>query len=256
MERSGVVPGIKVDTGTVPLGDSPDEKVTDGLEGLANRVATYRLLGAMFAKWRAVISVGAGLPTRPCLRSNASRLARYAKICQDGGLVPIVEPEVLMEGTHTIVDCYDVTARTWDTVFRELLAQDVALDAMVFKCSMVLPGDRCEEQHDVATVADMTLSCLLQNVPDRVAGIAFLSGGQSDRLATEHLNEINRRGGDAPWHLTFSYGRALQYPAIEIWGGNLERVPQAQQALLHRARCNAAASVGEYTPAMEEAAVA
>jgi fructose-bisphosphate aldolase class I len=252
MERGGIVPGIKVDTGTVALGDSPDEKVTEGLDGLANRVATYRLLGAMFAKWRAVIAIGTQLPTRTCLRVNAQRLARYAKICQDGGLVPIVEPEVLMDGPHTILECYDVTARTWDLVFRELQAESVALDAMVFKCSMVLAGDRCEQQHDVATVADMTLSCLLQNVPDTVAGIAFLSGGQSDRLATEHLNEINRRGGDAPWPLTFSYGRALQYPAIEIWRGNPDRVPQAQQALLLRARCNSAASVGQYSPAMEE----
>jgi len=256
MQRSGIVPGIKVDTGTVPLGDSADEKVTEGLDGLANRVATYRLLGAMFAKWRAVISIATDLPTRTCLRVNAQRLARYAKTCQDGGLVPIVEPEVLMDGTHSIFDCYDNTARTWDIVFRELQAQGVALDAIVFKCSMIVPGHLCEERHNAATVADMTLSCLLQNVPGEVAGVAFLSGGQSDRLATEHLNEINVRAGEAPWPLTFSYGRALQYPAIEIWRGNPQRVSHAQQALLLRARCNAAASLGRYSAEMEEAVVA
>jgi fructose-bisphosphate aldolase class I len=252
MQRSNVLPGIKVDTGTAPLSGSPDEKVTDGLDGLANRVSTYRLFGAMFAKWRAVIGVGPQLPTRQCLRVNAQRLAGYARICQDGGLVPIVEPEVLMEGAHTILESYDVTARAWDTVFRELEAHGVAFDAMVFKCSMVIPGDRCEEQHEAATIADMTLACLLQNVPDSVAGIAFLSGGQSDLEATENLNEINRRALDAPWPLTFSYGRALQYPAIEIWGGNPDRVREAQQALILRACCNAAASLGQYSIEMEE----
>lgn len=253
MERNGILPGIKVDTGTVPLEGSPEEKVTDGLDGLSHRLEIYRAQRARFAKWRAVISITTdyGLPTHTCLRVNAHRLALYARACQQNDLVPIVEPEVLMEGTHTIFDCYDATARTWEMVFQELSEHDVALDAIVFKCSMVLPADGCEEQCDVRTVADMTLACLQSNVPPAVAGIAFLSGGQSDRLATEHLNEINSRARGVPWPLTFSYGRALQQPAIEIWRGDPLRVQRAQEALLTRARCNAAASVGKYSPELE-----
>ncbi len=251
MERGGILPGIKVDTGTVPLPNSAQEKITEGLDGLAERLEGYRVRRARFAKWRAVITVGDGLPTEECLRTNAERLALYALACQEHGLVPIVEPEVLMEGTHTFRQCYDVTAQTWETVFEQLEAHEVALDAIIFKCSMIVAGDRCAEQCDVSTVADLTLSCLANNVPDTVAGVAFLSGGQSDRLATEHLNEINRRASGAPWPLTFSYGRALQQQAIEVWRGAQDRVKQAQEALVLRARCNAAASRGQYSPALE-----
>lgn len=254
MDRSGILPGIKVDTGTTPLPGSAQEKITEGLDGLAERLEGYRARRARFAKWRAVIMVGDGLPTEECLRANAERLALYALACQQKGLVPIVEPEVLMEGTHTIHECYDVTARTWDAVFAHLEAHDVTLEAIIFKCSMVVAGDRCAEQCDVPAVADLTLSCLTNTVPDTVAGIAFLSGGQSDRLATEHLNEINRRANGAPWPLSFSYGRALQQPAIELWRGDPARARAAQEALVQRARCNAAASQGKYSPALEELA--
>lgn len=246
MRNKGMLPGIKVDTGTAPLNGSPEEKVTDGLGDLERRAQEYAALGARFAKWRAVITIGDGLPTPACIRVNAHNLARYALICQEAGLVPIVEPEVLMEGTHDIARAYDVTLQTLESVFRELEAHSVALDAMILKCNMVVPGDRCGQQASVADVADMTLACLLQAVPDAVAGVAFLSGGQSDLLATRHLEAINRRAAKAPWPLTFSFGRALQQPAIEFWRGDPERVSTAQDLLVDRARSNAAATMVRY----------
>jgi fructose-bisphosphate aldolase, class I len=256
MENAGILPGIKVDTGTVALAGAPGEKVTEGLDGLAKRVAEYRALGARFAKWRAVIAIGEGIPTRRCLEANAHALARYARICQDGGLVPIVEPEVLMDGAHTLERCDAVTEETLRLVFQALAAQDVALEAMVLKPSMVIAGTDAPEQPGIGAVAWATVACLRRTVPAAVAGIAFLSGGQDERRATEHLDAMNRLPISKPWPLTFSYGRALQRPALEHWRGAAERVREAQRLLVHRARCNAAAARGAYEPATEAEATA
>lgn len=242
MRNKEILPGIKVDTGTAPIPASPAEKVTHGLGDLRERAAQYVELGARFAKWRAVITISPNLPSPGCMRVNAHKLARYAAICQEVGLVPIVEPEVLMEGAHTVERCYDVTVRTLETLFDELSSHGVALEGMILKCNMVVAGDQCEEQASVGEVADLTLAALLSTVPGEVAGVAFLSGGQSDRLATEHLRAINARAAGAPWPLTFSFGRALQQQAIEIWRGDPERVPLAQAALVERARCNSEAT--------------
>lgn len=242
MRNKDLLAGIKVDTGTGSMPASPVEKVTHGLGDLRERAAYYAKLGARFAKWRAVITIAANLPSPGCIRVNAHKLARYAAVCQEEGLVPIVEPEVLMEGAHTVERCYDVTVRTLETLFDELASHNVSLDALILKCNMVVAGDACEEQASVGEVADLTLAALVSTVPDEVAGVAFLSGGQSDRLATEHLRAINARAAGAPWPLTFSFGRALQYPAIELWRGDPERVPLAQAALLERARCNSEAT--------------
>lgn len=242
MRNKDVLTGIKVDTGTGPIPASPVEKVTHGLADLRERAARYAELGAAFAKWRAVITIAADLPSPGCLRVNVRKLARYAATCQEEGLAPIVEPEVLMEGAHTIERCYDVTVKTLEMLFDELASYNVALDAMILKCNMVVAGDACQEQAAVGEVADLTLAALLSTVPEGVAGVAFLSGGQPDRLATEHLRAINARAAGAPWPLTFSFGRALQQPAIEIWRGDPERAPLAQAALLERARCNSEAT--------------
>lgn len=242
MRNKGMLPGIKVDTGTAPMPPSPNEKVTHGLGDLRERAAQYAQLGARFAKWRAVITIDGDLPSLSCIRVNAHKLARYAATCQEEGLVPIVEPEVLMEGEHTAERCYDVTVQTLQRVFDELVSHDVALDAMILKCNMVVAADACAVQASVGAVADLTLSALLSTVPDNVAGVAFLSGGQSDLLATEHLRAINARADGAPWPLTFSFGRALQQPAIETWRGERENVPDAQAALIERARANSEAT--------------
>lgn len=241
MRNKEMLPGIKVDTGTAPLPASPVEKVTHGLGDLRERAAQYVELGARFAKWRAVITISSNLPSPGCIRVNAHKLARYAAICQEEGLVPIVEPEVLMEGAHSVERCYDVTVATLEAVFAELASHDVALEGMILKCNMVVSGDECERQATVGEVADLTLAALLCAVPEEVAGVAFLSGGQSDRLATEHLRAINARAAGAPWPLTFSFGRALQQPAIDIWRGDPDRAALAQAALVERARCNSEA---------------
>jgi fructose-bisphosphate aldolase, class I len=251
MSSAGILPGIKVDTGTVPFEESDVEVVTEGLDGLRDRIEWYAGLGARFAKWRAVLRIGDDAPTCACARENAVRLAQYARACQEGELVPIVEPEVLMDGDHSIETCYEATSAVWQKVFRELETAGVDLGAMVFKCSMVISGKDCAVQADVSAVADLTLSCLVRNVPEGVAGVAFLSGGQSDRLATEHLNAINRRARNAPWPLTYSYGRALQHPAIEIWRGDPANVAKAQEAVITRARCNSAACRGAYSEEFE-----
>ena len=248
MHNKGMIPGIKLDTGTTPIPTSPLEKVTHGLADLRERAARYAAIGAGFAKWRAVIAISAGLPTQSCIRVNAHKLARYAAICQEEGLVPIVEPEVLMDGLHTAQECYDVTVRTLETLFGELESHGVALDAAILKCSMVVAGDRCGTQAAVGEVADYTLAALLSTVPYDTAGVAFLSGGQPDLLATEHLRAINARASEAPWPLTFSFGRALQQPAIEIWRGDPERAAQAQEALVERARCNSEATKVLHSP--------
>ncbi|MEO0648916.1 MAG: class I fructose-bisphosphate aldolase [Cyanobacteria bacterium J06650_10] len=250
---AGMLPGIKVDTGAKDFAGHPGEKVTEGLDGLADRVAEYYQMGARFAKWRAVIAIGDGLPSRACIEANAHGLARYATICQAGGLVPIVEPEVLIDGNHTMARCYEVTDTTLHAVFHQLYMQDVAYDQMILKPSMVVPGKASGEQASIEKVAEMTIQCLLKNVPSTVAGIAFLSGGQTKEASSAHLNEMNQRFGEqCPWPVTFSYARAIQQPALEHWAGETSRVSEAQQRLLHRAKCNSLASKGEYTSELEK----
>ena len=253
LEKRGILPGIKVDKGTKPIPFSKLEKVTEGLDGLRERISEYRGLGAQFAKWRAVIEIGDGMPSDTSIETNAHALARYAALCVEGGLVPIVEPEVLMDGAHTIERCYQATERTLRAVFRCLHEQRVPLEQTLLKPNMVLSGQSCPKQASVREVAEQTLRCFRNTVPAAVPGIVFLSGGQSDQLATAHLNEMNKLGG-GPWELSFSYGRALQAPTLKSWVGKPENAAAGQQALLHRARCNGAARTGSYTEAMEKAA--
>jgi len=256
LEDLGVIPGIKVDTGAKPLAGSPDETVTEGLDDLRERLAEYRDLGARFAKWRAVIEIaGEELPTRYCIDVNAHALARYAALCQEAGIVPIVEPEVLMDGEHTIDRSEEVTTTTLRQVFTELLDQGVLLEGIVLKPNMLLSGYDCPDQADVQEVATRTLACLRRIVPAAVPGIAFLSGGQSDESASAHLDAMNRLGG-VPWELSFSYGRALQAAPLEAWAGQSENAAAAQAAFMHRARCNGAAREGGYTKELETQLVA
>lgn len=250
----GMVPGIKVDKGTVPLPGFPGEKITQGLDGLAQRLAEYKKMGARFAKWRAVIAIDAGIPTPQAIATNASILASYAAICQEQGLVPIVEPEVLMDGSHTLATCASVTEEVLHVVFHALHLQHVTLECMLLKPNMVVPGTTCPEQATPQQVAQATLACLLRTVPAAVPGINFLSGGQSDAAATANLNAMNAMNVGTqqhPWSLSFSYGRALQAPALKAWRGAATNKSMAQQALHHRARLNGAASQGIYTAAME-----
>jgi fructose-bisphosphate aldolase class I len=248
---AGIIPGIKVDTGAKDLAAHPGEKITEGLDGLRDRLKEYFQMGARFAKWRAVITVGKGIPTRGCIEANAQALARYAALCQEAGLVPVVEPEVLMDGEHTLERCREVTEDVLRTVFSQLYTQGVTLEGMILKPNMVLPGLNCPKQEAVDDVADATVKCLLRAVPAAVPGIAFLSGGQSAELASARLNAMNARFKSPPWALAFSFARAIQQPALEIWQGQESHVLAAQQALLHRARCNRAARRGEYNAAME-----
>jgi fructose-bisphosphate aldolase class I len=248
----GIVPGIKVDAGAHALPGFPGEKITEGLDGLAGRLAEYRGLGARFAKWRAVLAVGDGRPSDGCLAANAHALARYAAACQEAGLVPIVEPEVLMEGDHPLEAHEAATGRALAAVYSELRAQRVALEGMLLKCNMVLSGDRCPRQASVDRVAEATLRCLRRHVPAAVSGIVFLSGGQSPELATQHLDALNRRGPQ-PWPLSYSFGRALQEPVLLAWRGDPERVDEARRQLLRRARLNGAARAGAYVPTLEGA---
>jgi len=275
---AGIIPGIKVDSGARDLAGHPGEKITEGLDGLRERLAEYSQMGARFAKWRAVIAIGDGIPSRGCIEANAQALARYAALCQEAGLVPVVEPEVLMDGDHTPERCGEVTEEVLRTVFNQLYTQRVMLEGMILKPNMVLPGLTCppqeevkevaageqqyqvklidrpqDEVEDVNEVADATVRCLLQAVPAAVPGITFLSGGQSSKLASARLNAMNVRfKSRLPWALAFSFARAIQQPALEIWRGEDARVLAAQQALLHRARCNRAARRGEYSGAMEK----
>ncbi|SUZ93903.1 uncharacterized protein METZ01_LOCUS46757 [marine metagenome] len=246
----GIIPGIKVDKGAKQLANSDDEKITEGLDGLRDRLKEYYELGARFAKWRAVITIGEDIPTAYCISANAHALARYAALCQEQGLVPIVEPEILMNGDHTIEESYQLTTETLYTVFYELASQGVELEGMVLKPNMVLSGYDCSEQASVKEVAEMTVDCFFNTVPAAVPGIAFLSGGQSDELATAHLNAMNQIDG-TPWNLTFSYGRALQAPALKAWSGRAENIPTAQEALMKRAIFNGLATKGEYSSDME-----
>jgi fructose-bisphosphate aldolase class I len=250
---AGIIPGIKVDAGAKDMAAHPGEKITEGLDGLRERLAEYFQMGARFAKWRAVIAIGENIPSRSCLEANAHALARYAALCQEAGLVPIVEPEVLMNGAHTLERCRKVTEETLRNVFIQLNCQRVLLEGMILKPNMVLPGLACLKQESVDEVADATVKTLLRTVPAAVPGIAFLSGGQPSELASARLNAMNVRFKlRMPWALTFSFSRAIQQPALEIWQGKDANVKAAQQALLHRAKCNRAARRGEYTAAMEK----
>ena len=249
---AGIIPGIKVDAGAKDMAGYPGEKVTEGLDGLRDRLAEYRQMGARFAKWRAVIALGQGIPTGGCIQANAHALARYATLCQEAGLVPVVEPEVLMEGEHTLERCSEATEEVLRAVFNQLYTQRVMLEGMLLKPNMVLPGLTCPKQETVDEVADATVQCLSRAVPAAVPGIVFLSGGQPSESASARLSAMNARfKSRLPWALAFSFARAIQQPALEIWHGQDANVAAAQQALLHRARCNRAARRGEYTAAME-----
>ncbi|MFA0889114.1 MAG: class I fructose-bisphosphate aldolase [Synergistales bacterium] len=251
LSNAGIIPGIKVDAGAKPMAGHPGEKITEGLDGLRDRLAEYSLMGARFAKWRAVIAVAEGLPSRGCIEANAHALARYAALCQEAGLVPIVEPEVLMDGDHTLERCRAVTEETLHSVFHQLHGQGVALEGMILKPNMVVPGLGCPRQEPVEEVADTTVKCLLRVVPAAVGGIAFLSGGQLAELASARLSAMNARFRHRlPWPLTFSFARAIQQSALEIWKGEERNVPAAQQTLFSRARDNRDARRGEYRMAV------
>jgi fructose-bisphosphate aldolase class I len=244
---AGIIPGIKVDAGAKEMAGFLGEKVAEGLDGLRERLAEYSRMGARFAKWRAVIAVGEGIPSRGCIEANAQALARYAALCQEAGLVPIVEPEVLMDGDHTLARCRAVTEEVQRTVFRQLYEQRVMLEGMILKPNMVVPELTCPKQESVEEVADATVNCLLHAVPAAIGGIAFLSGGQSPELASARLNAMNVRfKSRLPWALAFSFARAIQQPALELWLGKDANVKAAQQALLYRTQCNRAARRGEY----------
>lgn len=250
LAAQGILSGIKVDLGLEPLSEGSEEKITKGLDGLPGRLAEYVSLGASFAKWRAVITIGEGIPTDECIRENAKRLARYARDCQEAGLVPIVEPEVLMDGSHSMKTCEEVSARTLAAVFEEIAAAGVALSGMVLKTNMVVPGKESGEPASPAQVAEATLRVFNKVLPEGLAGQAFLSGGQSETEATENLNAMYAFGAPR-WPLTFSYGRALQDSALKQWGGKAENVPAAQQKLLHRAKMNSLAAQGKYSADLE-----
>jgi len=252
VEKAGIIPGIKLDLGAKDLPFYPGEKITEGLDGLRERIAEYVGMGARFAKWRAVITIGGGIPTTSCIELNARVLARYAALCQEGGLVPVVEPEVLMDGTHTLERCFEVTEQTLHAVFDQLYHQRVLFEGMLLKPNMVLAALGCPDQPGVEEVADATVNCLLRTVPAAVPGVVFLSGGQTGELASARLNAMNVRfRSRLPWAVTFSYARAIQQPAMDIWKGEEANVPAAQKALEHRARMNRAARAGEYSEAME-----
>lgn len=250
---AGAVPGIKVDTGAKPLAGAPGETVTEGLDGLRERFAEYHELGARFAKWRAVISIGEDIPSRYCISANAHALARYAALAQEAGIVPIVEPEVLMDGPHDIDRCMEVSEATLNAVYGELHEQRVKLEGTILKPNMVLSGTECKTQASVEEVAEKTVACLKRTVPSAVPGICFLSGGQSDEVATAHLSAMNAMF-DCPWKLSFSYGRALQAAALQAWGGSPENEAAAQAAFAHRARMNGLAALGRWTTDVEKAA--
>jgi fructose-bisphosphate aldolase, class I len=251
LSKQGIIPGIKVDTGAKVLSGSPEEKITEGLDGLGDRLKEYAAMGARFAKWRAVIHITDTLPSPMCVNVNAHALARYAALCQEQDIVPIVEPEVLMDGAHTIERCEEVTSSVLHTVFHTLFKQCVLLEGMLLKPSMVIAGKDCPKQVSVQEVAMATWRCLRRHVPAAVPGIVFLSGGQPSTMATAHLDAINRLSGPKPWSISFSYGRALQDVALEAWHGQRENLKAGQQAFSHRAKCNSAAAMGRYTDELE-----
>lgn len=252
LRKNGIIPGIKVDAGAKVLAGHEDEKVTEGLDGLRERLAEYYELGARFSKWRAVITIGKDIPSWACIEANAHALARYALLSQEAGIVPIVEPEVLMDGEHSIERCYEVTELAQRITFQQLKNQGVALEGMILKPSMVISGASAKNRADMQTIAELTVKCLLASVPASVPGVAFLSGGQSDEEASANLNAMNSMGVKLPWALTFSYGRALQQTAMKTWMGETANVEKAQNALLWRAKCNGSAALGKYTEAMEK----
>ncbi len=254
LNSQGIIPGIKVDRGAKDMALFPGEKVTEGLDGLRERLEEYRGLGARFAKWRAVITIDEGIPTRMCIDANAHALARYAALCQEQDLVPIVEPEVLIDGDHSIEQCYDATEWMLNTTFDEIYEHGVELSGMLLKPNMVISGKDAPEQAGVEEVARATVECLLGTVPAAVPGIVFLSGGQTDLQATAHLNAMNKMYDNLPWELSFSYARALQGQPMEIWGGSTDKVEAAQKAFYHRAKMNSAARSGSYSEEMEDQA--
>ncbi len=253
LSNKGIIPGIKVDKGAKDLALFPGEKVTEGLDGLRARYEEYVSLGARFTKWRAVITIGGDIPSDFCIHANAHALARYAALSQEAGLVPIVEPEVLMDGDHSIERCYEVTSRTLTALFAELGEHRVGLEGTLLKTNMVLSGKSAAQRAEVDEVARQTVRCLTDTVPAEIPGVVFLSGGQSDQEATAHLDAMNKLGTH-PWELSFSYGRALQAPALEAWKGDRSNVEAGQKALYHRARLNGAARSGSYSPDMEQQA--
>ena len=251
LEKKGILPGIKVDAGAKDLALHPGEKVTEGLDGLRERLAEYKTLGAKFAKWRAVITIGAGIPSEACIDANAHAMARYAALCQEAGIVPIVEPEVLIDGEHTIEQCYEVSVRTLEETFEELADQNVALDGTILKASMVIAGKKAPKQSGVEEVASETIRALKEAVPEGLAGVVFLSGGQGDEQATEHLNAMNK-AGKLPWPLSFSYARAIQNPVLKLWAQNPSaNVAKAQETLVFRSKMNGLAAEGKYSGEME-----
>ncbi len=253
MEQAGILPGIKVDTGAHPLAGHPDEKITEGLDGLRGRLEEYRKLGARFAKWRAVITIGETIPTSSCVDANAHALARYAALCQEAGIVPMVEPEVLMDGTHSLDESFEVTEAALRSLFQQLYEQNVLLEGTILKASMVISGSEAPDRASMQDVAEATVQCLLNAVPAALAGVVFLSGGQGDEEATAHLDAMNRLGA-FPWPLSFSYGRALQAAALSVWGENITaNAAAAQKRLAHRARMNGLAAMGEYHASLEVA---
>jgi fructose-bisphosphate aldolase class I len=257
LSDAGIVPGIKVDTGAKDLAGHPTEKITEGLDGLRARLSEYFQMGARFAKWRAVFSIGEGLPSRACIETNAQALARYAALCQEAGLVPVVEPEVLMSGSHTLERCREVTEEVLHNVFDQLYSQNVTPEALLLKPNMILPGLACPTQPTAEVVAGATVTSLFRAVPAAVPGIMFLSGGQSGELASARLNAMNAAfRSHLPWALSFSFGRALQQPALEIWNGDDANAREAQNALIHRSCCNRAARRGEYTAQMDSRGIA
>jgi fructose-bisphosphate aldolase class I len=252
LEKAGIIPGIKVDIGSMDMAGFPNEKITEGLDGLGNRLKEYAQLGARFAKWRAVIKIGDGIPTIGCIDANVHALARYAALCQEFGIVPIVEPEVLMDGNHSLQRSFEVTQEVLMALFSQLYLQKILLEGMLLKPNMILAGKDAFPQNNIDEVAKATVECLLKSVPAAVPGIAFLSGGQSPQQASEHLNAINKNfKSRSPWVLTFSFSRAIEHPAIDIWHGQEANVKKAQMSLYKRAKCNAAARRGEYDASME-----
>ena len=253
IKKAGAIPGIKVDAGAKDMPGFPGEKITEGLDGLGERLAEYYDLGARFAKWRAVIDIAGGIPTRTCLKANAEALARYAALCQQAKIVPIVEPEVLMDGGHDVDRCFEVTEETLRILFDRLGAHRVNLEGTILKPNMVISGKKCGKQAGVEEVAEKTIACFKRTVPAAIPGIVFLSGGQSDEDATAHLNAMNAIGG-FPWKMSFSYGRALQAAPLKAWSGKPENVPAGQKAFLHRAKMNGLAALGDWKSALEKAA--
>lgn len=253
LKNVGIIPGIKVDMGAKELAGFSKEKITSGLDGLRERLAEYHQMGLRFAKWRAVITIGEGIPTQRCMENNAVVLSRYAALCQEAGLVPIVEPEVLMDGNHDLKKCFSVTQEVLHIVFDQLYKQHVLIEGTILKPNMVLPGTDCPDQSNTQEIAENTVKCFLRTVPASVPGVVFLSGGQSSQLATERLNAMNAKyKSEMPWPLAFSFSRALQHPSLDIWNGKDENVEKAQQSLYHRAKLNVAACRGEYNPDMEK----